>query len=574
LVTRDGKLLVATDPDRDQIYFIDAVAHELSHTRKLQAGDQPGRAVEDTAGRIHVALRGGHAIASLSREPEAAIERRTVCALPRGLAFDAAHDTLQVACAEGELVTVAAAPSGAITRTLDTERDVRDVIVRGEQLFLSRFRSAELLQLDSSGALIQRWEPPTSVRQETVRTDISLTSQSVESTATTAWRAIDVAGKGTALLHQRARVTEVSVNPGGYGVGGCGGGIVETSVTIGLEGDHSVSADISDVELAVDVAADPTGAVLAIAGPGNWGASGFKQVQLYSLTGSSPLNPFADASVRDANALAPAVAVAPSPCLNSAYDMPTLPGQVTAVAFVSADELAVQEREPAAISFIDIRSAKLLARLDLGQDSRFDTGHAMFHQRTRAGLSCASCHAEAGDDGHVWTFHAIGPRRTQSLSGGLLGTEPLHWNGDMRDFPTLVDEVFVGRMGGFAAPPTQVSALAQWIDRQPALAAPARDPAAAERGRTLFQSDAVGCATCHSGPHFTDNRSADVGTGALLQVPSLHGVAFRLPLMHDGCVTTLRGRFENACAGGDMHGHTSQLTAPQIDDLVAYLGTL
>jgi hypothetical protein len=44
--------------------------------------------------------------------------------------------------------------------------------------------------------------------------------------------------------------------------------------------------------------------------------------------------------------------------------------------------------------------------------------------------------------------------------------------------------------------------------------------------------------------------------------------------MHDGCVSTLRERFENPCAGGDKHGHTGQLSAPQIDDLTAYLETL
>jgi cytochrome c peroxidase len=72
---------------------------------------------------------------------------------------------------------------------------------------------------------------------------------------------------------------------------------------------------------------------------------------------------------------------------------------------------------------------------------------------------------------------------------------------------------------------------------------------------------------------FTNNGFADVGKGAALPVPSLRGVSFRVPLMHDGCAQSLRDRFEPACGGGDRHGHTSQLEPPQIDELIAYLET-
>jgi mono/diheme cytochrome c family protein len=198
----------------------------------------------------------------------------------------------------------------------------------------------------------------------------------------------------------------------------------------------------------------------------------------------------------------------------------------------------------------------------------------MFHLRASSGVACASCHAEAGDDSHVWEFQGIGARRTQTLRGGILGTEPFHWNGDMHDFPMLVHEVFVGRMSGFEPNPDQTDALSHWIDRQPALHARALDATAADRGKALFESAAVGCSSCHSGEHLTNNHSEDVGTGARLQVPSLHGVSFRAPWMHDGCAGTLKDRFTPACGGGDKHGHTSQLTAVQIDDLVSYLTTL
>jgi mono/diheme cytochrome c family protein len=245
------------------------------------------------------------------------------------------------------------------------------------------------------------------------------------------------------------------------------------------------------------------------------------------------------------------------------------------VTFVSPHVLAVQEREPAAISLYDLRTNRLRTRVALQQDSRFDTGHAMFNARTGAGIACASCHPEAGDDGHVWSFEKIGPRRSQSLRGGLLGTEPLHWNGDTADFSKLVEEVCLGRMSGFPASEAQTDALSQWLDRQPSLHAAASDTAAAERGKALFESAEVGCAKCHAGAHLTNNKTENVGTGADLQVPSLKGVRFRTPLMHNGCAATLKERFTKPeCGGGDQHGKTSQLSAEQVNDLSAYLETL
>jgi cytochrome c peroxidase len=59
----------------------------------------------------------------------------------------------------------------------------------------------------------------------------------------------------------------------------------------------------------------------------------------------------------------------------------------------------------------------------------------------------------------------------------------------------------------------------------------------------------------------------------MLQVPSLRAVSFRAPFMHDGCANTLADRF-GTCGGGDKHGHTSQLSVGQRDDVVAYLESL
>jgi cytochrome c peroxidase len=86
-------------------------------------------------------------------------------------------------------------------------------------------------------------------------------------------------------------------------------------------------------------------------------------------------------------------------------------------------------------------------------------------------------------------------------------------------------------------------------------------------------SASVGCNDCHNGSKLTNNKNMDVGTGESLQVPSLRGIAYRAPFMHNGCAQTLRDRFSLGC-GGAAHGNTSQLAAGSIDDLIAYLQTL
>jgi cytochrome c peroxidase len=111
---------------------------------------------------------------------------------------------------------------------------------------------------------------------------------------------------------------------------------------------------------------------------------------------------------------------------------------------------------------------------------------------------------------------------------------------------------------------------------------------AARRGRDLFFSAQTGCATCHSGPYFTDSQPAskpivhDVGTGSddptekmgpLYDTPTLLGVYKTAPYLHHGKAATLRDVLTSANAG-DRHGKTSHLTAAQIDDLVEFLKAL
>ena len=121
--------------------------------------------------------------------------------------------------------------------------------------------------------------------------------------------------------------------------------------------------------------------------------------------------------------------------------------------------------------------------IPLGGEDVTDTGHDIFHADTGSGIACASCHAEGTDDGHVWNFTDLGPRRTQSLDVGLEGMAPFHWDGTLPSFGHLVHEVFQRRMGGPEETAERITALEKYVyglERRPPLRA---YDEAAERGK-------------------------------------------------------------------------------------------
>jgi hypothetical protein len=248
---------------------------------------------------------------------------------------------------------------------------------------------------------------------------------------------------------------------------------------------------------------------------------------------------------------------------------------VSVAALERQGRYVLQMRDPAQLVIV---SNGAPTTIPLGGESIADTGFDLFHRNAEAGLSCAGCHPGGTDDGHVWRFEDQGPRRTQPIDIGLEGTAPFHWDGLLPDVSELMSQVFVDRMGGVYQSPERKDALERWLF---ALRPPARDPVVDPervlRGRRLFESFEVGCADCHRGPRLTDNNSYDVATGEpgeKFQVPSLIGLGTRSRLIHDGCAASLAERFGADCGGGDRHGRVSQLAPEELDDLIAYLGTL
>lgn len=556
LVTLDGTHAVVADPDRDRLVSVDLAEKESGNVRALGAGDEPGRLIEDGEGRIHVALRGGGALVTLADSSTLDItERREVCAEPRGLAWDSVTDLVHVACTGGELVSLPAA-GGEPVRTLYLDRDLRDVIVSGDRLIVTRFRSAEILTLDATGAVIDRVVPLTVKRIEP-QGEMGQAIPTIDAIPAVAWRTIALPDGRLVVSHQRQAQGAIKISPGGYR-SGCDGGPVEAAITIVRPGEAPTAAvPRSRGALPVDVASDDLGNLAFVLA----GSQTVKIVPAAGVGGRDDDKCGDDRDGMSGRAISDRLGAPTSVGFRPNGDLVIFYPELPAVAIHSRTQILSTANDPPR------------ATISLPGPFGYDSGRGLFHGATGAGLACASCHPEGREDGLVWNFAELGPRRTQSLAGHILSRAPYHWGGDMADLDKLMMDVFFMRMAGGLPTRSQRLSLGPWLDRVPAPAPTIRDVAAIERGRALFDSVETACTSCHNGELLTNNQRFDVGKGSMIKVPSLLGVGARAPFMHDGCAATLADRF-GTCGGGDAHGKTSQLTASQRLDLVAFLESL
>jgi mono/diheme cytochrome c family protein len=479
--------------------------------------------------------------------------RLPVCSAPRGLAYDATLSRLYVACRSGVLAVIDTETDAIVARH-HLDSDLRDVLLSGDNLVVTRFKSAELLVVSRDGNVLRR-SPPA-----------AHSTNGASVTPAVAYRAVALPGGGVLVGHVESSNVTLPSGAGAYYGAFCGGSVADLGISSmdpysGV--DHATLTALSTNTLGgatgpLDLALTPDGARVAMLATGNsWSPN----------VGQRPPNMWiASTSVVKGGTFA--ASCGGGVANDSSAATVTAAGEPVAVAFDAGGHWVVQSREPAQLQL------EQGAIISLAADSRFDTGMAMFHMNTGGGIACTSCHPEAGEDGHTWNF-SVGPRRSQTLEGGASSRAPFHWSGDLVTFDNLVDEVMLKRMSLPAnVDADQRAALKDWLDSVPkTTTADDLDSAAVERGRVLFQDQELACATCHSGTDFTDNLPHDVGTGAAFITPSLVDVNIRAPLFHDGCAVTLQGRF-GPCGGGDAHGKTSRLTRADEADLVAFMQAL
>lgn len=225
---------------------------------------------------------------------------------------------------------------------------------------------------------------------------------------------------------------------------------------------------------------------------------------------------------------------------------------------------------------------------------------------SRGWISCSSCHPDGDADGRTWQ-QPEGLRNTQPMNG-LASTHPLHWSADrdeVHDFEhTIRGKLMQGRglLQGtlpealaepIAGRSTALDALAAYTNSHSFTLSPYAKQGlteAAKRGQLIFHSEKTGCATCHSGPLYSDSQPAppdqlrlhNVGTGnddpselmgPRYDTPTLLGIYRSAPYLHHGRAATLHDVLTTANPK-DQHGKTSQLTPAEINDLVEFLKAL
>ena len=298
-----------------------------------------------------------------------------------------------------------------------------------------------------------------------------------------------------------------------------------------------------------------------------------------------------------------------------------LPGHMPEGIAIAPDDSAayIDERNTGDIAVLSINSgvvtvdgppiARLAAdpmpaELRLGQHLFYSANSDEYPLTSNHWIACATCHMEGRSDAVTWLFDQ-GPRDTPTNAGGMLGTGFLFRTADRQQVQDYWHTVNLEQGGSFdpVAQKTLLDALAAYVNGAiPAPIPPATDATKVARGAQLFAT--AGCATCHSGPKYTDSGSGnptldlggvvllhDVGTcnsgtfpdvahtdidgdaraACMFDTPSLVGIASSAPYFHDGRAATLMDVLEQT--RGKM-GDISSLSADDEAALVEYLRSL
>jgi len=266
--------------------------------------------------------------------------------------------------------------------------------------------------------------------------------------------------------------------------------------------------------------------------------------------------------------------------------------------------LYVANRLDDTISVIDTARAAVTGSISLGAPASLTAerrGERLFYSSYYSWnhqFGCANCHLDSTFDKLSWDLEPDGfgmdilDNRALEEIGD---TAPYKWNGSNPDLQTECGprtERFFFRSQGFRG--DDLEDLVHYIKSIPLRPNRFRLPKgeltpAQERGQAIFERtrkkdgtpipDELQCFVCHSGPYYTNQQMADVGTGKptdrspRLDIPQLTNVVYSSPFLHDGSARTLE-EIWTVFNPNDRHGVTNDLTKDELNDLIEYLKTL
>jgi YVTN family beta-propeller protein len=257
-------------------------------------------------------------------------------------------------------------------------------------------------------------------------------------------------------------------------------------------------------------------------------------------------------------------------------------GSTAYVAQYFSDSLAVvdlQAATDAAVRTIELGPAPELTPVRWGQ-LLFEDATICYQQWQ----SCASCHPDARGDGLVWDLMNDGVGNPKSSKSMLWShrTPPAMAQSARETAEDAVRSGIVNILFSHR-PEAEAAAIDAYLRTLEPIPSPhlhdGRLSEAAERGRRLFESDAVGCHRCHPAPLYTDCRTHSIGTAQSprfnnrYDTPTLVEVWRTAPYLHDGRYRTV---YEVLHEG--RHGLAGplreELTEEDLRDLAAFVLSL
>ncbi len=644
-VSRDDALLYAADSDLDSVFVVDAKTQTVTSTIKV--GRQPEKVLVGPDDTVYVTNRLDRSVSVIRKGATQESARIAVAVEPVGLAASSDGKTLYVVNATsltdsdfGTLMAIDTATL-ALKWELPVGHEPRSVTLMGDgKAAISLYKDGDLVLVDLATAKITR--SGTGVFNALNASALGITTTSgapaprqipgTFGAPTTArplgMEAVTVSPDGKQLYVASMLASDTVINTGsgtsqptptgssgsGYGGGSCGTTAVAAPAVLTFDSEGAPQVD-DLTTCAGDTTTDRPPMLLTSPVP-DMPVQGPKAIALESS------GRFLFIANQESNnvAIVATAKTSGTPGTSSFGQADALPGGFGKVGLGTVSQLVAVGAGPSGIAVThDGKTAYVYNAFDhsisklesidgrvsnasttkLTTDEALTTealaGRRLFFSAVDSrmnnlatGISCASCHLEGREDGHVWNF-SDGPRQTPSLQGRMLAqTAPFHWNGEFNDLLSFMNHTVTNRMGGSGVTPAMEQQVAAFIASMPKADNPHATTAAdvVARGRAAF--DKAECGTCHNSAAFTDNTFADVGTyvksGAVLDnlgtlphgglnTPSLLGLSRTAPYLHDGSAVTLKGRIMTG-KNLDQHGKTSRLSDTEVDELVGYLKSL
>jgi YVTN family beta-propeller protein len=267
-------------------------------------------------------------------------------------------------------------------------------------------------------------------------------------------------------------------------------------------------------------------------------------------------------------------------------------------------QLYVANRMGDDVSVIDVATRRVTGAISLDAPKELTSerrGEQLFFSARFAfqgHFGCGNCHIESTFDALSWDLEPDGLGKDivdNRLLEAIEGTEPFKWNGSNPNLETECGprtERFIYRSQSFSG--EELNDVVTYIKSIPARPnrfrrADGELTPAQERGKAIFErtrrkngtpiAEADRCITCHAGPHYTNQKMSNVGTGKstdrspMVDTPQLTNIALTAPYLHDGSARTLE-EIWTIYNPDDKHGITNDLQKDELNDLIEYLKIL